>query len=67
VPNVRGQSPAAAEANLRSAGFSDIRFVDSDVPDPGVGPGEVIGTEPAANSQQAPDTQVTVLLNPQTD
>jgi eukaryotic-like serine/threonine-protein kinase len=67
VPNVRGQSPAAAEANLRSSGFSDIRFVDSDVPDPGVGPGQVIGTEPAANSQQAPDTEITVLLNPQTD
>ncbi|WP_346620843.1 Stk1 family PASTA domain-containing Ser/Thr kinase [Blastococcus montanus] len=64
VPNVRGQSPAAAEANLRSAGFSSVQFVDSDVPDPGVGPNQVIGTEPQAGTAQSPDTQITVLLNP---
>jgi eukaryotic-like serine/threonine-protein kinase len=67
VPNVRGQSSTAADANLRAAGFTSIQFVDSDEPDPGVGPGQVIGTEPAAGSQQDPGTQITVLLNPQTD
>jgi serine/threonine-protein kinase len=66
VPNVRGQSSTAAEANLRAAGFTSIQFVDSDQPDPGVGPGQVIGTEPGAGTQQDPDTQITVLLNPQT-
>ena len=66
VPNVRGQSSAAADANLRAAGFTSIQFVDSDEPDPGVGAGQVIGTEPAAGTQQDPSIQITVLLNPQT-
>jgi serine/threonine-protein kinase len=66
VPDVRGQSSAAAEANLRAAGFTSIQFVDSDEPDPGVDAGQVIGTEPAAGSEQDPGTQITVLLNPQT-
>jgi eukaryotic-like serine/threonine-protein kinase len=64
VPNVRGQSPAAAEGNLRAVGFTTIRFLDSDEVDPGVGAGQVIGTEPPANSPQAPDTEITILINP---
>src|SRR5215207_8872796 len=52
VPNVRGQAPAAAEGNLRAVGFTSIRFLDSDEVDPGVGAGQVIGTEPQANSPQ---------------
>jgi eukaryotic-like serine/threonine-protein kinase len=65
VPNVRGQSPAAAEGNLRAVGFTNIRFVDSDEVDTGVAAGQAIGTEPPANSPQAPDTEITILINPQ--
>jgi len=65
VPNVRGQSPAAAEGNLRAVGFTNIRFVDSDEFDSGVGAGQAIGTEPPAESNQAPDTEITILINPQ--
>src|SRR5215212_9223912 len=46
VPNVRGQSPTAAEANLRAVGFTNIQFVDSDIPDPGVDAGQAISTDP---------------------
>jgi beta-lactam-binding protein with PASTA domain/predicted Ser/Thr protein kinase len=65
VPDVRGQSPAAAEANLRAVGFSNIQFRDSAVLDPDVGGGQVISTEPPANSPAAPDAEIVVLLNMQ--
>ncbi|MDK3255121.1 Stk1 family PASTA domain-containing Ser/Thr kinase [Blastococcus capsensis] len=66
VPNVRGQLRADAETNLRNAGFTNIQFVSADGEgDPGVGPSEVIGTEPPAGSMQARDTPITVLLNPE--
>ncbi|TFV63571.1 UNVERIFIED_ORG: Stk1 family PASTA domain-containing Ser/Thr kinase [Bacillus sp. AZ43] len=67
VPNVRGQSAAAAEANLRNAGFTRFQYLDSDENDPGVGTGQVIGTEPPAGSQQSPDAEITILLNPPPD
>ncbi|MGQ4819063.1 PASTA domain-containing protein, partial [Enterococcus faecium] len=66
VPNVRGQLRADAETNLPNAGFTNIQFVSADGEgDPGVGPSEVIGTEPPAGSMQARDTPITVLLNPE--
>ncbi|MGY1836744.1 Stk1 family PASTA domain-containing Ser/Thr kinase [Blastococcus sp. SYSU DS0510] len=67
VPNLRGQSPEAAEANLRAAGFTTFQFTTVDEADPGVGPNQVVATEPAAGTAQAPDTPITVLLNPQVD
>jgi beta-lactam-binding protein with PASTA domain len=66
VPNVRGQSAAAAEANLRAVGFTSIQFISADEADPGIGPDQVIGTEPGSGTAQAPDTTITVLLNPET-
>ncbi|RBY92626.1 Stk1 family PASTA domain-containing Ser/Thr kinase [Blastococcus sp. TF02A-30] len=65
VPNLRGQSPAAAEANLRAVGFTSYQFITGDEFDPRIGADQVVGTDPAAGSQQAPDTPITVLLNPQ--
>ncbi|TYP86476.1 Stk1 family PASTA domain-containing Ser/Thr kinase [Blastococcus xanthinilyticus] len=65
VPNLRGQSREAAEANLRAVGFTNIQFSDSDVLDPGVGPGQVVSTEPAAGTPQPPTTTIAVILNPQ--
>jgi serine/threonine-protein kinase len=67
VPSVRGLSRADAESALRSVGFSNFQFVSSDEPDGGVAPGQAVGTEPGANTRQAPDTLITVLLNPETD
>jgi beta-lactam-binding protein with PASTA domain len=66
VPSVRGLSRADAESALRSVGFSNFQFVSSDEPDGGVAAGQAIRTEPGANTRQAPDTVITVLLNPET-
>ena len=67
VPTVRGLSRVDAESALRSVGFVNIQFSSADEPDGGVGPGQAIGTEPPANSPQAPDAIITVILNPETD
>jgi serine/threonine-protein kinase len=64
VPSVRGLSRTDAEAALRSAGFSTVTFSDSDQPDEEVAPGQALGTDPGAGTQQAADTQITVILNP---
>jgi serine/threonine-protein kinase len=66
VPSVRGLSRTDAESALRSVGFSNIQFVSSDEPDEDVAPGQAIGTEPGANTRQAPDAVITVILNPET-
>jgi serine/threonine-protein kinase len=62
VPDVRGLSPSAARQALASAGFLRVNEVASDENDPGVDPGQVIGTEPSGT--QSFTTTITIIINP---
>jgi eukaryotic-like serine/threonine-protein kinase len=66
VPSVRGLSETDAKAALSSVGFTRIDTVVSDVADGGVGANQATGTDPAANTMQAPDETITIILNPPT-
>jgi eukaryotic-like serine/threonine-protein kinase len=64
VPDVRGLSEPAARQALASAGFTRVSSVSSDENDPGVGAGQVIGTDPPAGSTESFTTTITILINP---
>jgi beta-lactam-binding protein with PASTA domain len=60
VPDVRGQTQAAALEALRAAGFTNItsQNVESDE----VPGGQAVGTEPGANTQAGADDQIILLM-----
>ncbi len=61
VLNVAGQSPSAAEANLRAVGFTN--FVRETVENDGsVGAGQVLTTEPPPGSTVPSDTTIILLI-----
>jgi serine/threonine-protein kinase len=60
VLNVRGQTPGAAEANLRAAGFTNIQLQDTEN-DGSVGAGQVLTTNPEPGTS-VPADEVIVLL-----
>jgi eukaryotic-like serine/threonine-protein kinase len=64
VPNVRGQSEATARQLLAQVGFTNVSVVVSDEVDPDVMANQVQATDPPAGSEQAPDTEITLILNP---
>ncbi|MET3805008.1 serine/threonine-protein kinase [Nakamurella sp. UYEF19] len=59
VPTVRGESRSQAAADLTSAGFT-VSFGDA-VFDADIGPGDVVGTTPAAESRVDPAAATVVL------
>jgi eukaryotic-like serine/threonine-protein kinase len=63
VPNVVGLSQASAQTSLQTAGFK-VNVVTSAGP-AGTTPGYVWQQNPAANTPEAPNTSVTILVQPQ--
>jgi eukaryotic-like serine/threonine-protein kinase len=63
VPNVVGLSQASAQTSLQTAGFK-VNVVTSAGP-AGTTPGNVWQQNPAANTPEAPNTSVTILVQPQ--
>jgi serine/threonine-protein kinase len=61
VPNVRGQSAAAAEAALRKAGFTDVRTQDTEN-DGTVKEGQVLNTNPEPGESAAPSDPIFLLI-----
>jgi serine/threonine-protein kinase len=61
VPNVRGQSAAAAEAALRKAGFTDVRTQDTEN-DGTVKEGQVLNTNPEPGESAAPSDPIVLLI-----
>ena len=61
VPNVRGQSPADADRNLRAAGFTNISTNPTEN-DGSVREGTVLNTNPEPGESAAPDTQIVLLI-----
>ncbi len=60
VPDVSGESAAAASANLTRAGFTVTTIQQSST---STGAGLVIGTNPAAGIEVAPGTKVTIIVS----
>jgi serine/threonine-protein kinase len=60
VPNVAGQTEAAASANLSAAGFTVSTVQQSSTTVPA---GVVIGTNPSAGISVAPHTSVTIIVS----
>jgi serine/threonine-protein kinase len=61
VPNVVGETQAAAEAILRTAGFTVIQPIQQDVTDPAQD-GIVIGQNPEADDERDPTFQVIIYV-----
>jgi beta-lactam-binding protein with PASTA domain/predicted Ser/Thr protein kinase len=61
VPNVRGQTPAAAEANLRAVGFTDVRTQPTEN-DGTVDEGQVVNTNPEPGESATPDEPIFLLI-----
>jgi beta-lactam-binding protein with PASTA domain/predicted Ser/Thr protein kinase len=60
VPNVTGQTEAAARQTLRNAGFTNVSRVDSE--GDGEQAGIAVGTDPPAGSKVAPDDEIVLLV-----
>ena len=61
VPDVIGQTEAAARAALQSAGFTNVQVQPTEN-DGTVEEGEVVNTNPAPGSSAAPDDAVVLLI-----
>jgi beta-lactam-binding protein with PASTA domain/predicted Ser/Thr protein kinase len=61
VLNVRGQTPAAAEANLRAAGFTNFERIDTEN-DGTVEAGQVLNTDPEPGTSVPADETITLLV-----
>jgi serine/threonine-protein kinase len=63
VPDVRGLDADVAQERLERDGFN-VEVVTNTTPDPGVGPGQASGTDPPAGSPEAPESDITLFVNP---
>jgi eukaryotic-like serine/threonine-protein kinase len=61
VPDVVGQTEAAAMSALQSAGFTNVRSQPTEN-DGTVAEGEVVNTNPEAGSTAAPDAEIVLLI-----